>query len=381
MSNVAHRIGVISLEQRIEDPAETKFEDLYQAIGLNTGNFMFTNAVFRQIGGNLTQIGFFFDPKKINNEFDALVVPAANWINDITDWTWLVNLLEKIEVPIITIGIGLQADSKELSKVRVSESSMRLVKLLSNKSKWISCRGDFTRDWLVSIGITNVVTTGCPSIYIGFHDTKCKYDDCDTVVLQGTRYWVSGEFIRSNNANRQMYYLAGRLDLPIIYQSEAEEIDHLVYSVNGDDEHAKTRMSDLAKLYGFASDADMRNYLSRKGRLFFDIDQWSGYIKRNIGVIGTRLHGAIVALNSGKPACLITHDSRTQEVADFARIPQLTKSNYSEMSKDGIVKILEDTDLSFYYENRKSNAATYQQFLEACDLQPNYAGIVTDYRP
>lgn len=115
MSSYAKRIGVISLKQKIDDPAGTKFDYLYQAIGLNTGNFMFTNAVFRQIDGELSHIGFSFDPKHINEHFDALVIPAANWINERTDWTWLVDLLEKVDIPVITIGIGLQADSMDIS--------------------------------------------------------------------------------------------------------------------------------------------------------------------------------------------------------------------------------------------------------------------------
>lgn len=378
MSSFAKRIGVVSLKQSIENPAETKFEYLYQAIGLNTGNFMFTNAVFRHIDGDLVRIGFSFNPEKINKEFDALVIPAANWINDRTDWTWFVDLLEKIEIPIITIGIGLQAESMDIGKVRVSESSMRLIRLLSSKSKWISSRGDFTREWLASIGIINVVTTGCPSIYMKFETKDGHYADNDSIILQGTRYWVSDEFINSENINRKIYSLAGKLNLPMVYQSEAEEIDYLVYSESGEDDHAKKRLAVLAKLYGFSQDVDMKQYLSNKGRVFFDVDQWSGYVKANIGVIGTRLHGAIVALNSNRPARLISHDSRTQEVAEFAGIPSLNESELDNVSEEDMKKILNDTDMSGYAEKRKNSAVLYQQFLEDCGLRPKHTEIISE---
>jgi hypothetical protein len=378
MSLSTKRIGVISLKQNIEDPAETKFEYLYQSIGLNTGNFMFTNAVFRHIDGELTRIGFTFKPEQINKDFDALVVPAANWINDRTDWTWFVDILEKIEIPIITIGIGLQAESIDISKVRVNESSMRLIKLLSRKSKWISCRGNFTRDWLASVGIVNVVTTGCPSIYMKLESKNSQYADGDSVVLQGTRFWLSSDFINGNSVNRKIYALAGKFNLPMVYQSEAEEIDYLVYSKSGNDEHAKTKWTALAKLYGFEQEVDIKQYLTEKGRVFFDVDQWSGYIKANIGVVGTRLHGAIVALNSGRPTRLVTHDSRTQEVADFAGIPSLNESELSNISEDGMRKILSETDVSKYAEKRKLSAVVYRQFIEDCGLQPKLSGIISD---
>lgn len=378
MSLFAKRIGVISLKQNIEDPAETKFDYLYQSIGLNTGNFMFTNAVFRHIDGDLTRIGFAFDPVQINKDFDALVVPAANWINEITDWTWLVDLLGKVEIPIVTIGIGLQAESMDMSRVRVNESSMRLIKLLSGKSKWISCRGNFTRDWLASIGIVNVITTGCPSIYMKLESKHSQYADEDSVVLQGTRYWLSSDFINGNNVNRKIYALAGKFNLPMIYQSEPEEIDYLVYSKSGNDEHAKKNWAALAKLYGFQQEADMKQYLIEKGRVFFDVDQWSGYIKANAGVIGTRLHGAIEALNSGRPTRLIAHDSRTQEVVDFAGIPTLNESELSNISENGMREILCDTDVSKYAEKRKLSAVVYRQFLEGCGLQPKLPGIISE---
>ena len=378
MSSFAKRIGVVSLKQNIENPVETKFEYLYQAIGLNTGNFMFTNAVFRHIDGDLVRIGFSFSPEKINKDFDALVIPAANWINDRTDWTWFVDLLEKIEIPIITIGIGLQAESMDLGKVKVSESSMRLIRLLSSKSKWISCRGNFTREWLASIGIINVVTTGCPSIYMKFETKDSHYADNDSIILQGTRYWVSDDFINSDSINRKIYSLAGKLNLPMVYQSEAEEIDYLVYSESGEDDHAKKRLAVLAKLYGFSQDVDMKQYLSNKGRVFFDVDQWSGYVKANIGVIGTRLHGAIVALNSNRPARLISHDSRTQEVAEFAGIPSLNESELDNVSEEDMKKILNDTDMSGYAEKRKNSAVIYQQFLEDCGLRPKHTEIISE---
>lgn len=378
MSLFAKRIGVISLKQNIEDPAKTKFEDLYQSIGLNTGNFMFTNAIFRHIDGDLTRIGFSFDPAQINKNFDALVVPAANWINERTDWTWLVDILEKVAIPIITIGIGLQADSMDMSKVRVNESSMRLIKLLSRKSKWISCRGNFTRDWLASIGVVNVITTGCPSIYMKLESKNSQYADEGSVVLQGTRYWVSSDFINGNNVNRNIYALAGKFNLPMIYQSEAEEIDYLVYSKSGSDEHAKSKWSALAKLYGFEQEVDVKRYLTEKGRVFFDVDQWSKYIKANVGVIGSRLHGAIVALNSGRPARLITHDSRTQEVVDFAGIPSLDSSELMGISEGGMRRILSDTDISQYSDKRKISAVVYRQFLEDCGLQIKLPGIISE---
>lgn len=378
MTEYAKRVGVISLKQKTDNPTEKKFQYLYDSIGWNTGNLMFTNAVYRHIDGDLSRIGFSFDPKMINNNFDALVVPAANWINEQSNWDEFISLLEKVEIPVITLGIGLQAGKMDLNKVRVNESSVRLIKLLSQKSKWISCRGYFTRDWLASIGIKNVVATGCPSIYMKFDNTETKYPDADSVVLQSTRFWITSYGLDENNIHRKIYALAGRLNLPMVYQSEVEEIDYIIYAASGADEHARRNMKELIQIYEFASEIDMKQYLTTKGRVFFDIDQWSSYIKNNLGVIGTRLHGSIVALNSNRPARLITHDSRTQEVAEFAEIPQLLFSDIATAKESELINILKNTDTEKYSEAKKRSSTLYRQFLEDCGLCPKYSEIAIE---
>ena len=379
MSVYAKRIGIVSLEhKKFEHLSEIAFENLYNAIGNNTGNLMFTNAVFEQIDADLFQVDFSFNPEKINKEFDVLVIPAANWINDYYDWAWFIDLLEKVAIPIITIGIGLQATSSDIDKARISESSLRLIKLLSERSKWISCRGDFTQEWMASIGIKNTVTTGCPSLYMKLGGQCVSEVDDGEVILQGTRYWASNEFNLSENINRKIYAMAGQLNLPMIYQSEAEEIDYLLNSKSRRDQYASNNKEALANLYGFTNFEDVIKYIDSKGNVFFDIKKWSEYVKQSAGVIGTRLHGAILALNSGKPARLVAHDSRTQEMANFAEIPTISEGAISDLNESDMRKILNDTDLSKYITRRKFNSKIYIQFLEDCGLRPNFQKVIVE---
>jgi hypothetical protein len=374
------KIGIVGIETEAEKLLLGGFPKFYEAIGLNTGNLLFSVAVREQLNGQVEWVGFHFDPESVNKTYDALVIPAANWINEHSDWSWFIDLLNRISIPAVTIGIGLQSQSEVLSDLRVSQSSLNLVRALSRKSKWISCRGDFTRDWLVSVGVKNVVTTGCPSIYIKEYShssgINANSSPDPAVVIQGTRYWISRSFVNSSGPNRNLYAVAGAFNLPMIFQSEPEEIQYLLFEESRENQENKRRLDVLAELYGLVSGKSVASYLNSMGKVFLNLNEWSSFINNNIGVIGTRLHGSIIALNNSKPALLIAHDSRTSEMARFSRIPVLDEKALLKCTEAELRKRLMDVDVSEYGQRRVQGARIYKQFLAECGLQPNCSAIV-----
>lgn len=368
------KIAVISLQEKIENPGSVSFEHLYERIGLNTGNLMFTNAVFRQLDGELHGIEFTFDPKEVNVKFDVVVIPAANWINAMSNWEWLCDLLEQVKIPVVTIGIGLQADNINEGAVQVNESSMRLIRILAGKSAYISTRGTFTRDWLYLQGIKNVIATGCPSLYLSFDfdEGGAFVDTKNEVVFQSTRFYAEESFNNSDNVNTRLFRLAYRYKAPIIFQSEAEEIRYLVYGSFSDKKELEVqKVSLLADLYGAETVDVLKEYLSSYGNVFFDIDMWSRFIRKYDCLIGARVHGAIVALLSGVRTVLITHDSRTQELADFSGIPHLSAADFlrHDFSRlEDLKSMIPDGGLERFRESRRRNAVIYRQFIESVGL-------------
>lgn len=369
------KIGVISLQEKIENPKDIPFEDLYQRIGLNTGNLMFTNAVFRQLDGALVRIGFSFRPEQVNKEFDAIVIPAANWINSRSNWDWLSDLLDRVEIPVVTIGIGLQADDINENAVQVNESSMRLIKILASKSPYVSVRGTFTRDWLYSQGIKNVIATGCPSLHLSFENDRnstCA-DRQEEVVFQSTRFYASASFNNSDSVNTRLFKWAYRMKAPLIFQSEAEEIRYLVYGAFADKEELDAKKASLlADLYGADTVDALKEYLTNYGNVFFDIDTWSRFVRQYGYLIGTRVHGSIIALLSGVRALLITHDSRTQELAEFAGIPYVSAGDvtgHDLACLDELKRVIPEDGLERFREVQQKNAVIYRHFIEAVGLR------------
>ena len=123
----ARRVGVASINPKLVAPAKHRrgFVGVYEQSGKNTGNLMFTVATYGQIAGDVRRIGYVSDPEVIQRDFDAVVIPCANWLNPNANWDSLADWLEKIEIPVVPIGLGLQAKRRDLDDVEVSASALR----------------------------------------------------------------------------------------------------------------------------------------------------------------------------------------------------------------------------------------------------------------
>lgn len=361
------RIGSVSITPTVRDHKDIPFGAFYDSFGKNTGNYMFTQAMYRQLDGDVKHIGFNFNPSHVNANFDHVVIPAANWLNAGADWDWLTDLIEKLEIPVTVIGIGLQAETTDLERVKVSDSAIRFIKTLGRKSPFVSTRGNFTRDWLHSIGVKNAVTTGCPSLYMRLDVPLPPTAERMGFVIQSTRYAMNPRFLQATGINRQLFRLAGEADAWMIYQSEMEELQYLACNAIAD-ETAEIFESSLPQLYAKQTKDALFDYLDRRGKVFFDIDAWAGFVQHTHGVLGTRLHGTIVALNAGMPAVLVPHDSRTSEVADFAGLPVLSKP-VGDLNYKSAIKLLSEVDMDQYFAKRSVNSTVYQVFLGACGLK------------
>jgi hypothetical protein len=364
-SDAIAKIAVVSIARRFEHPYAMPLDRLFPAIGQNTGNFMFTEAMFRLIEGQAESVGFRFDPAAVNAKFDHMVIPAANWLNPKSDWSDLAARLAALSIPVTLIGLGLQAASDRLDEVVVTPSALDLVRLIASRSPAISVRGAFTARWLATQGITNVVVTGCPSLYME-HLARPARRHSGEVVLQSTRYALTPGFVAGTSVHRHVFELAGALDLPMVFQSEKDEIHHLMTG-----RWPAAAPAEMASLYGLPSLKAAESWLTRKGQVFFDVSVWSRFLKAHRGVVGTRLHGVILALISGVPALLVPHDSRTREMAAFAGIPQVApEAIRTGMSAADLAGLVDAADLSAWGTCRAKNAKVMARFLTEAGLTP-----------
>lgn len=361
------RIGLMSLPPPPAEAMSVPFDAMLGRAGCNTGNLVFTAALSAHLPAETTRVAYEFEPQEVNSGLDRLVISAANWINSYDNWDWLSDKLDAVEVPIVVVGLGMQSHTVDPADSPVNESCRRLVEVLRHKRAHVAARGRFTQRWLESAGVRNAEATGCPSLYMRFAPAapraRLRY-----VAIQSTRYRMTPEFIAAGGTHLDAFRLAGRLGLDMIYQSEPEEMEYLL---RGEAAGSLPALDDEAfrTAYGIRGDGEVRRYLERSGHCFFRVDRWARHLAEYVGQLGTRLHGAILALNHGVTAVLWTHDSRTRELADFAGIPVAERPPSSVTSLADVQELLDEASDAPFVDRRRRNAVVYRQFMQSAGLE------------
>lgn len=361
--------GILSILPSAGDTSRRKFEQNYKILGQNTGNLLFTNAVWRQIDGPKERINFSFDPADLNARLSALVIPAANWLSATVDFSALADLVEQLEIPVILIGLGAQ-DQGYSGHIDIPEGTQRFVRAVAKRSHSISVRGAYSQSILNGLGIENTTITGCPSLYMefhGFHTFTNPRVRPERGLIHATRYSARHRaYADKPSVHRQLFRFAFAQKLDILFQSEPEELSLLMAS-SDQPEIDKTTQQNLCDIYKAPSWQALNAYILEHGRTYLDVDTWARALQHYDYVLGTRLHGTIMALNSGTPAVLIHHDSRTREMCEFAGIPCLPADRFKPSPKD-IRRQIESADYQTYFKTRQNNRTRYLSFLHSNKL-------------
>jgi len=358
------RYGIVSLLPRPAPTQFPRFSSFYDAIGRNTGNLLFTNAAWRQVGGDKERLNFVFDPDRANAEFDAVVIPAANWVNPGVDFGHVADGIEKLKIPVVVIGLGAQNAGYDVD-IPLHEGMKRFLRAVFDRAASVSVRGEFTKDVLARLGYRNTQVTGCPSLYCdfrSFREPKLEAFDLKRSLIHATRYSAShAPYAREETPNRALFRFAYAEGIDLLYQSELEELA-LLFGFDEHDIFNNRTLMLIQEVYGATDWASLATYIREAGRTYVDVDEWSAAMTSYQFVYGTRLHGTIMALNSGVPAVLLHHDSRTREMAEFAAIPHID-ANRADISPRGIRRAYEKLNLGKYYRRREENRAAYEDFL------------------
>ncbi|WP_162183016.1 polysaccharide pyruvyl transferase family protein [Neosynechococcus sphagnicola] len=363
-------LGIDSSSKNIASKAFT--ERMLQDFGNNTGNMIFSESLFTVLQ-DAKRCEFHFSPKDIE-DCDVIVIAAANWVNPYSDFSTLTARIEATGLPVIICGIGAQIyDGNMLAPLK--PGTTRLLKLASESSRAISVRGEFSCEVLNGYGIKNVVPTGCPSLLLSGQrvpslrlTTELRISD---IVMHGTRHLYS----RAKDFQNYLYKEAFRLNTDIILQSELVDM-FCVYDSLIDQSKAALFEEILTVTYG-ADISTVKNYLRCHGIVHTSFIEWIRYLMLKKFCIGSRVHGTIASLLSGTPAVLITHDTRTEELAIQMSLPFIRQSE---------IDCSRPLDIFSYYDISKFDKFTihysryynsFLHFFESVGLQvdKNFNGI------
>lgn len=261
-----------------------------------------------------------------NSEFDYCFLRGSNYIHSEMDWENAVPVLEKLKIPVIALGIGAQAPAQ--GPLVISETTERVLRLISDRCNSIGIRGAYTAEVLEKLGITNFRIVGCPTMFRA-RDPHLQIQLPPLKEVQRVGFTLRREVSTAYAKDVSQYLLAHRqiienlaqkFDLQLMAQGEIEEKKIVL----GTPEQEKEAIEQLKEQSWFSEWYLSETILKLYSENLFYSDVVSDYeqlVRRKDLVLGFRLHGNLMALANRVPSIYFTYDSRTTEFAETFKIP------------------------------------------------------------
>jgi hypothetical protein len=339
--------------------------------GTNVGNIAFSDAMFRLLNvpgsevvpnAYLTERGglqpSYF--RRINEEFDAFVVPLANafrpaFMGALRSMT---AAIEALKIPVVVVGVGAQGrlgegtpDNPELDGVVAA-----FMRAVLDRSAKVGVRGDVTRQYLAGLGFgdEHVEVIGCPAVYLRDVEGEVR----KPVAQLGPDALLSLTLSPYVRAYERFFNRAVKAYPKAIYVPQrAEDLELMLWG-------HQFALSASPKLPVHTAHP---LYTQDRMRFFCDSRPWLDFHAGRDFTIGTRIHGTIMSLVAGTPATLIAHDSRTLELAEYHEIPYRTVSSLTD--QDSPASIYAASDFGRFNAGKASRFAALLGFLEANGLE------------
>lgn len=297
--------------------------------GRNVGNLVFGDAMHRLLsvpGTDVVTNSFLSERKgvtkeyvaRIDEEFDHFVIPLANAFRTsfMGNLGRLTKVIEGLTIPVTVAGVGVAGGPNSIDDPfprltdEETENVTRFIRAVLDRSPSIGVRGEFTRDYLASLGFgdEHVDVVGCPSLFRDGVDLAVEKraeaitpDSSFTMNLSPYVKMMAKVSVRHAEKYPRMIYIPqghDTLEL-MMWGKEPERI-------------ADPRMPD---------NLDHPLYQSNRIRFFVDTRTWIDFLKTQDFSFGTRIHGNIAALSARTPAVVLAHDARTLELSRYHDIP------------------------------------------------------------
>ena len=352
------------------------YDSIQAAIYGNPGNSYITYCLIKHLYGKLAKVDSFNSYwysneqeknaklEEINSHSHAFLMLQDHIrpqeIEIPADYNRLTKFLKDIHIPIIVPNIGADGsiEDREIHN-RLSKELVNLLYTISERSNYIGVRGAYTQEVLAKIGIKNTIVTGCPTYFengrnriIAKHERITKEDIVYSYPFSMSK--IQGHSI-----------LQGDLESNIIKAL----IDGGQYITNE------------------CHNLDIINaYINKKYHFFTNIENWKAYLKKFKVTAGMRVHGSIIAINSGLSPIVFIRDLRVKEMMEYFKLPYFypkdvsknildlyEQCDYSEANRiynqlyDNWVDFLHRNNCLAYYENPEIKKA--EEFIQPDNIQ------------
>ena len=354
------------------DSALNCSELAYKQVGDNTGNLAFCHAIDQILGGGLQSALWHTEPEKLKLLGEIGVLTLANQLGPHANLGYLNDSFNKLDITLVGIGLGAQAGNLQ-SAVEIPKGTLDWIRIIQDKSPTsapnIGVRGSFTLSALERYGLADkAVALGCPTLFISADKElgKTIFD----------RFSPNIGLIAVTAGHQRWTHLA-RLEASLVSLAQASSGSYICQSPmemvqigRGEARLLSKESRDLCRQYAapWMSDDEFIQWTIRHAYSFFSASAWMEYLRRFDFVIGTRIHGVILALQGGIPALCLAHDSRTIELCETMLVPYVKAQEFAHGISRNDLPSLFRFDYEKFDNNRKILAKKYVEFLLANKL-------------
>lgn len=339
--------------------------------GGNSGNILFYSAVHRVLsvpGTDLVPDGYRFERTEstdhtvaaINERFERYIIPLADAFRPSFEpyLGRLTRFIERLTIPVTVIGVGA-AFRKGRTVESLSEPHramiVRFLRAVTDRSALLGVRGDNTAAMLRTLGFgpNHVDVIGCPSLF----------RDGPLPPLTKKRDRLT------EDAKIDVHFTPHVPGVTTFVQTATEAFPNSrVIAQRGDRLALLLWGENPAKILRPAQPIHNQHplYLQDRIRFFVDATPWIDYLRGFDFAIGTRIHGTIAAVNAGIPALLLTHDSRTAELAQYHGIPHIPFASLG--GQFDLRQLYAEADFHQFGPRQQPTFDHYLQFLAANEL-------------
>lgn len=350
-------------------------ESLQRAINKNLGNSYIGWSVCKALNINpneLHGVANVWSPEKayppaeyINSNFDHVIFILQDQLRQSFSnlpFGLLTELLSKIDLPFTVFSLGANAFGGGVNELvaNLKQDQISFYKLLSDKAKNLGIRGEFTASVLEKLKITNIKIHGCPTYFESSPEREVKTPDS------------FGELpvLRTGVYSSQDFQWHGFEYAFQCFELEKSFIE-FIYFGSRDRRQRESLLKTLNALPPLYARGLFHAIFEGRAHFFSSVWAWKELFKKNRFrmSVGTRVHGSIMALNSGVPALLTNVDYRAREMAGFLGIPY----DPSVGPETKVEKIEEQIDVEHINKTYKLRFSEYLNwFYDEFSFEPNF---------
>jgi hypothetical protein len=365
------RIFLLGAKPRFSVSKAPTLADRLSQTGGNSGNQVIAHGLLAPLKFETVDWDHAKGPAYADANFDVILIAAANFLFEGFDFSGMADFISRTRLPVVMVGLGAQSNDYSTT-IRLKTGTERLMRIVAERSKIIGVRGEFTGDVLNKMGIRNFQVTGCPSYYMhgsaGLLPSLPPLPRRPRIAVNGSRDVLRHAFDphRMKRVVSDLVAQGIAYDGIFIAQTEIDEI--ILAETQGIGPEASAALERFSVFFRETIDIGpvFRQWAIRQMRVYWSVDDWIGAMRNLHFVIGTRIHGAIVAMLAGTPTFILAHDTRTSEMSQFFGLPHAV---ITDIERVDVRRLYGRIDIDAMNARRRVLLPLYCDFLNANGLK------------